>query len=48
MAEENNQEEEKKGGIVKIAIMAVSGIVLLGIGLGIGMFMGGNETDPSS
>ena len=28
--------------------MAVSGIVLLGIGLGIGIFMGGSETDPSS
>ena len=48
MAEENNQEEEKKGGIVKIALMAVGGITLLGIGLGIGMFMGGDETDPSS
>jgi flagellar FliL protein len=40
--------KRKKGGIVKIAIMAVGGIVLLGIGLGIGMFMGGEETDPSS
>ena len=48
MAEENNQENEKKGGLVKIIIMAVSGIVLLGIGLGIGIFMGGDETDPSS
>ena len=48
MAEENNQENEKKGGLVKIIIMAVSGIVLLGIGLGVGIFMGGDETDPSS
>ena len=48
MAEENNQENDKKGGLVKIIIMAVSGIVLLGIGLGIGIFMGGDETDPSS
>ena len=48
MAEENNQENEKKGGLVKIIIMSVSGIVLLGIGLGIGIFMGGDETDPSS
>lgn len=47
MAEENNQ-ENKKGGLVRILIMAVSGIVLLGIGLGVGMFMGGDETDPSS
>ena len=47
MAEENNQ-DNKKGGLVKIIIMAISGIVLLGIGLGIGIFMGGDETDPSS
>ena len=48
MAEENKDEEESKGGIVKIAIMVVSGIVLLGIGLGLGMFLGGEDTDPSS
>ena len=48
MAEENKDENESKGGIVKIAIMVVSGIVLLGIGLGLGMFLGGEDTDPSS
>lgn len=48
MAEENNQENDKKAGLVKIIIMAVSGLVLLGVGLGIGIFMGGEETDPSS
>jgi len=48
MAEEKKDETESKGGIIKIAIMAVSGIVLLGIGLGLGMFLGGEDTDPSS
>ena len=48
MAEDNKDENESKGGIVKIAIMVVSGIVLLGIGLGLGMFLGGEDTDPSS
>lgn len=48
MAEENKDENESKGGIVKIVIMVVSGIVLLGIGLGLGMFLGGEDTDPSS
>ena len=48
MAEENKDENESKGGIVKIAIMVVSGIVLLGIGLGLGMFLGCEDTDPSS
>ena len=48
MAEEKKDETESKGGIIKIAIMVVSGIVLLGIGLGLGMFLGGEDTDPSS
>ena len=33
---DNKDENEKKGGIVKIAIFAAAGLVLLGIGLGIG------------
>ena len=32
---DNKDENEKKGGIVKIAIFAAAGLVLLGIGLGI-------------
>ena len=49
MAEEKKDENGKgKGGILKIVLMAVGGIILLGIGLGIGVFMGGEETDPSS
>ena len=45
-----NKEEDKKGGIVKIAIFAVAGLVLLGVGLGIGalIFGGGSEPDPSA
>ena len=45
-----NKEENKKGGIVKIAIFAAAGLVLLGIKLGIGalIFGGGSEPDPSA
>ena len=47
---DNKDENEKKGGIVKIAIFAVAGLVLLGVGLGIGalIFGGGSEPDPSA
>lgn len=48
MAEENNQETEKKSPI-KLIIMIVGGIVLLGAGIGIGIFMGGgSSSDPST
>jgi|TARA_B100000287_G_C20655984_1_gene788552 flagellar FliL protein len=48
MAEENNQEEEKKSPI-KLILMIVGGIALLGIGLGLGIFMGGGDSsDPST
>ena len=47
---DNKDENNKKGGIVKIAIFAAAGLVLLGIGLGIGalIFGGGSEPDPSA
>ena len=47
---DNKEENEKKGGLVKIAIFAAAGLVLLGIGLGIGalIFGGGSEPDPSA
>ncbi|MAH89556.1 MAG: flagellar biosynthesis protein FliL [Pelagibacterales bacterium] len=47
---DNKEENEKKGGIVKIAIFVAAGLVLLGIGLGIGalIFGGGSEPDPSA
>ena len=48
MAEENKNNEDKKGGIVKYILFGFGGLALLGVGLGIGMFMGGDETDPSS
>ncbi len=46
----DNKEENKKSGIVKIAIFAAAGLVLLGVGLGIGalIFGGGSEPDPSA
>ena len=48
MAEENNQEEGKKSPI-KLILMIVGGITLLGVGIGLGIFMGGGEdTDPSA
>ena len=48
MAEENNQETEKKSPL-KLILMIVGGIVLLGTGIGVGIFMGGGEdTDPSA
>ena len=47
---DNKDENQKKGGIVKIAIFVAAGLVLLGIGLGIGalIFGGGEEPDPSA
>jgi len=48
MAEENNEENGKKSPL-KLILMIVGGIVLLGAGLGIGMFIGGGESsDPST
>ena len=47
MAEENTQETEKKSPL-KIILFSVGGLALLGVGLGIGIFMGGDKSDPSS
>ena len=47
MAEDNNQENEKKSPL-KLILMIVGGVVLLGLGLGIGILMGGDDSDPSS
>ena len=46
---DDNTTENKKGGIVKIAIFVAAGLILLGVGLGIGalIFGGGSEPDPS-
>ena len=51
MAENKNQEDENnnKGGILKIAIMGVGGLVLIAVGAFVGAyFFGGESTDPSS
>ena len=50
MADANTGEGAKKGGIVKIAIFALVGILLLVIGLALGyiLFGGNKPTDPSS
>tara|TARA_B100000989_G_scaffold296009_1_gene278303 strand:- start:8 stop:634 length:627 start_codon:yes stop_codon:yes gene_type:complete len=48
MAEENKNNGDRKGGIVKYILFGFGGLALLGVGLGIGMFMGEDETDPSS
>ena len=47
---DNKEEEKKKGGIVKIAIFAVAGLVLIGVGLAVGalIFGGGQDPDPSA
>ena len=48
MAEENNQENEKKSPL-KLILMIVGGIVLLGAGIGVGILVGGgDDTDPSA
>ncbi len=48
MAEENNQDTEKKSPL-KLILMIVGGITLLGAGIGVGILMGGgNDTDPSA
>ncbi len=45
MAEEV-EEEQKKGGLLKIILFIVGGILLISIGLGIGYFMFGGEPEP--
>ena len=47
MADENT-EEKKKGGILKLLMFVGGGILLVGIGLGVGFFLfGGKPADPS-
>jgi len=45
MAEEV-EEEQKKGGLIKIIIFVVAGIMLIAVGLGIGYFIFGGESEP--
>lgn len=39
--------KSKKGGILKILIFVVGGLVLVGVGLGAGFFLFGNKVTPS-
>ena len=45
MAEEV-EEEQKKGGLIKIIIFVVAGIMLIAVGLGIEYFIFGGEPEP--
>ena len=49
MAEVKEEEEQKKGGILKIILFVIGGICLIVLGLGIGYFIFGGEPeqDPS-
>ena len=48
MADENT-EEKKKGGILKLLMFIGGGVLLIGIGLGVGFFLfGGKPADPSA
>ena len=46
MADEVEDEEPKKGGLIKIIIMVVAAILLIGVGLGIGYFIFGGDPEP--
>ena len=48
MADEENNEPKKRGGLVKILLFAFGGIVLIGVGLGAGFLIFSSEQpDPS-
>jgi flagellar FliL protein len=48
MAEEEVEEKKSKGGLIKIILFAVGGILLVVIGLGVGYFVfGSSQPDPS-
>jgi len=48
MADEENNEPKKRGGLLKILLFAFGGIALVGIGLGVGFVLFGSaQPDPS-
>ncbi len=48
MADEENNEPKKRGGLIKILIFAFGGIALIGLGLGGGFVLfGSTQPDPS-
>ena len=48
MAEEEVEEKKSKGGLIKIILFALGGIMLVVMGLGVGYFVfGSSQPDPS-
>ena len=48
MAEEETEEEPKKGGLTRIIMLALGALALIGVGVGTGYFLfGGKPADPS-
>ena len=48
MAEEETEEEPKKGGLMRIIMLVVGALALIGVGVGTGYFLfGGKPADPS-
>ncbi len=48
MAEEEKEEEPKKGGLMRIIMLAVGALALIAVGVGAGYFLfGGKPADPS-
>ena len=48
MADEENNEPKKRGGLIKILLFSFGGIALIGIGLGVGFVLfGSTQPDPS-
>ena len=48
MAEEEKEEEPKKGGLMRIIMMVLGVLALIGVGIGAGYFLfGGKPADPS-
>ncbi len=48
MAEEETEEEPKKGGLMRIIMLALGALALIGVGVGTGYFLfGGKPADPS-
>ena len=48
MAEEEKEEEPKKGGLMRIIMLVVGALALIGVGVGTGYFLfGGKPADPS-
>lgn len=48
MADEEVEEKKSKGGLLKIILFVVGGIILIAVGLGVGYFVfGSSQPDPS-